>query len=439
MADFERVSSDDLMSLATDRGAVPMQVGAALILETGVGCDPATLIGAIGRRLPAIPRLRQRLIRPGVLFGRPIWIDDPRFRMSDHISIARHSTPKGMDGLLEIAAELATTRLSRDRPLWAALIVPDMDNGRTGLVIVFHHVVADGIAGLAILAALADGSPDAPESNFPRPAPTRAELALDAAQERFVAIGRLPRTIVRLGQALAQLGPSLRERASRSSLNQPTRERQRFTTVGCDLAAVTDVAHANRATVNDVVLSAITGALHSLLMKRGELVNEFVVSVMFSSRPRAAAGSLGNQSGAVPLRLPASGAALQRLKAVASITRVEKLSTRGASTAVLGPFFRALARVGLYQWFVDHQRIVHTFVTNLKGPQSALSMGGFPVVDIVPLTVTSGNITVLFAVLSYAGRLTVTIVSDPTTCSDLDTLQDALAGELTALIGSIDR
>ena len=46
--------------------------------------------------------------------------------------------------------------LSMDRPLWAALVVPDFEDGRTGLVIVFHHVVADGIAGLAILGELID-------------------------------------------------------------------------------------------------------------------------------------------------------------------------------------------------------------------------------------------------------------------------------------------
>ena len=146
-------------------------------------------------------------------------------------------------------------------------------------------------------------------------------------------------------------------------------------------------------------------------------------------------GSLGNQSGAVPIRLPATGAALDRLRAVARITRVEKLSARGASAAVLGPLFRAVARVGLYQWFVDHQRVVHTFVTNLKGPTSALSLGGFPIVDIVPLTIAVGNVTVSFTVLSYTGRLT--IVSDLTTCPDLDVLRDALAAEFAAITGRV--
>ena len=433
---IERVSSDDLMSLATDRGAVPMQVGAILILDTTGGCEPASIIAAVGQRLPAIPRLRQRLARPGIGFGRPIWIDDPRFRIEDHVSIAQYPASKGLDGLLATAADLLTTRLASDRPLWAALVVPEFDDGRTGVVIVFHHVLADGIAGLAILGALADDSPAVPKRDFPRPVPSRAQLAHDVTQGHLVALVRLPRTIVRLGQALTQLGPSLRGRASASSLNQQTGAGQRFAMVDSDLASVRDVAHANDATFNDVVLCAISGALRHLLVERGERIDEFVISVPFSSRRGAVPGSLGNQSGAVPIRLPAAGAALDRLRAVANITTVAKRSPRGASVAVLGPLFRGLARIGLYQWFVDHQRVVHTFVTNLKGPTSALSLGRFPIVGIVPLTLAVGNVTVSFAVLSYKGRLTVTIASDLTTCPGLDLLRDSLAAELSTITGT---
>jgi WS/DGAT/MGAT family acyltransferase len=317
--------------------------------------------------------------------------------------------------------------------LWAALVVPDIDDGRTGLVIVLHHVLADGVAGLAILGALADGTAGSPQPSFPRPGPSRRRIALDAVRGHLVAIRRLPDTFARLGQALAQLGPSMRRHAVRSSLNQPTSGAQRFSLVECDLAALRDVAHAQDATINDIVLSAITGALRQVLIGRGETVDEFVISVPFSSRRVAAKGSLGNQSGAVPMRLPAAGAALDRLRAVADITTLEKQSTRGASTAILGPLFRVVARVGLYQWFVDHQRVVHTFVTNLKGPAAELSVGGFPIVDIVPLTIAVGNVTVSFTVLSYRGKLTVTIVGDLTTCPDLDVLRDALAAGFAAM------
>ena len=102
-------------------------------------------------------------------------------------------------------------------------------------------------------------------------------------------------------------------------------------------------------------------------------------------------------------------------------------------SALLGPGFRLLAWMGLYQRFIDHQRSVHTFVTNLRGPESTLSLDGHPVVSVIPLAVASGNITVSFAVLSYAGQLTITLIADPETCPDLSRLRDLLQGELAGL------
>jgi hypothetical protein len=100
---------------------------------------------------------------------------------------------------------------------------------------------------------------------------------------------------------------------------------------------------------------------------------------------------------------------------------------------VLGPLFRLLARVGLYQRFINRQRLIHTFVTNLRGPETRQTIFGCPITGIIPLTVASGDVTVSFAVLSYAGTLAVTINADPDACPDLPELRQALADELGAL------
>jgi hypothetical protein len=188
--------------------------------------------------------------------------------------------------------------------------------------------------------------------------------------------------------------------------------------------------------VNDVVLSAIAAALHRLLESRGEHVDRFVISVPFSTRRHASADDLGNQSGVIPLPVTAVGDPAQRLRSLAETTRAAKRAQRGASTALLGPFFRLLAAAGLYRWFIDHQRLIHTFVSNLRGPESRLSFLHCPITSIVPLSTASGNVTISFAVLSYAGSLTVTLVADPDTCSDLSGLRDALEEELGVLAAS---
>jgi hypothetical protein len=80
--------------------------------------------------------------------------------------------------------------------------------------------------------------------------------------------------------------------------------------------------------------------------------------------------------------------------------RAAKEHERGASTAVLAPAFRLLARLGLYQHFIDHQPFVHTFVSDLRGPDAAVGLLGCRVLEVLPLSVATGNVTVSFTALS---------------------------------------
>jgi diacylglycerol O-acyltransferase len=104
---------------------------------------------------------------------------------------------------------------------------------------------------------------------------------------------------------------------------------------------------------------------------------------------------------------------------------------------LLGPLFRLLAAAGLYRRFIGRQRLIHTFVSNLIGPKSQLSFVGCQIASIIPLSAASGNVTVSFAVLSYADSLTITLIADPDSCHDLSKLRDALHEELRVLIASI--
>jgi diacylglycerol O-acyltransferase / wax synthase len=58
---FERVSADDLMSLASKRHPPPLQVGAVLILDAPGELDIGGLRTVLQQRISAVPRLRQRL------------------------------------------------------------------------------------------------------------------------------------------------------------------------------------------------------------------------------------------------------------------------------------------------------------------------------------------------------------------------------------------
>ena len=95
-----------------------------------------------------------------------------------------------------------------------------------------------------------------------------------------------------------------------------------------------------------------------------------------------------------------------------------------------------LARTGLFRWFVDHQRLVHTFVTNLRGPQQSMALLGHTITEVHPVATIAGNVTASFAALSYAGTLGVTIIVDPVAVPDADALREHLQQQLDAL-GSV--
>jgi diacylglycerol O-acyltransferase / wax synthase len=431
-APIERATANDMMQLAVEVGSVPMQVGALLELDVGPALDVERAGDLLARRIQAIPRLRQRLEATAFGCGRPIWVDDASFDIHHHLHVRLCPSPGDEAALLACATEILGTRLPRERPPWSATFVTGVEPDRTALVIVFNHVLADGIGGLAVLAALVDGMPDPIDYGFPRPAPSRRAVAVEATSSRLRALRHWRRGLAIVRAAMAELKPNMRSVAPRTSLNRSTGSRRATGIVHGDLDTIRASAHAHGATVNDVVLAVVTGGLRELLLARGEQVDRFVVSIPISARRGATTHQLGNAVGVLPVDLPALGPYDDRLTAIARITRERKQSDgeRGASAAVVGPFFRVLARLGVLRRFIDHQHLINTLVTNLRGPDAQLSFAGAAVTEVIPISIVTGNVTVAFAVLSYAGSLTITVNSDADLCPDLALLVKLLQSAL---------
>jgi diacylglycerol O-acyltransferase / wax synthase len=435
----ERASPLDLMQLSTDAGQVPNQVAAVLRLDATSGFDLAAAQQLIGARLDAVPRLRQRLTPTPFGGGRPIWVDDPRFDLAVHVTAKPCPAPGDEASLLGLAAQVVTTPLASNRPRWSATFVTGLAHDEVALVLVFHHVLADGLGGLTALSRLVDGEVVRSVEPFPRPPPSRRALRRDAMVERWRSLRRLRATGATLRAGSRELSVGRPRLAPRTSLNRPTGPHRRLALARADLAAARTIAHANGATVNDLVLTVVAGASRTLLAHRGEDLDELVVSVPVAppaSVPREgdrARPQLGNRVGVIPVRLPTRGEPEVRLRAIAAITHRRKGATRGASGTVLAPMFRLLGALHLLRPFIDHQRLVNTFVTDLAGPPRPITFGGRRVTDVFAVSLATGNATVAFAVLSYAGVLTITVVADPERVPDLPVLVDALQDQLDAL------
>src|SRR6266487_6751574 len=118
--------------------------------------------------------------------------------------------------------------MPRSRPLWSATFVTGLADGDTGLLVIMDHVLADGIAGLAVLGALVDRAAETTQARanrFPAPAPRARELAADAWRGRLrraaragPGVPRQARGLRRFREGMGELGggPSSRRRRGTS-------------------------------------------------------------------------------------------------------------------------------------------------------------------------------------------------------------------------------
>jgi len=147
-----------------------------------------------------------------------------------------------------------------------------------------------------------------------------------------------------------------------------------------------------------VLLTAVAGELHTLLERRGEPIEALRIAVMVPGHRAAAAETLGNQVAPLLFGVPGAGAPADRLARIAGTLRAARAATTGRPPdAVPQPLLRGLAAAGLYRLSMNHQRRLHTLVSNVHGPERPLTFAGAPIA-------------------SYADTLTVTVVAAPTEC-----------------------
>jgi diacylglycerol O-acyltransferase len=430
-----RATPQDLASLYAETVRTPMCIGVVAILDGNL--DLPSVRAAVERRLHLVPRLRQRLLRPLPGLGRPVWVDDPGFDVANHVRARRLPPAAGEPELLAACEELASVRLDRARPLWELWLLPGLAGGRTGAFLRVHHVVADGVAGVGLLAALLDLEPDAPGLPAapwtPRPAPTAGELLADGLRRRRRALAHPLRAARRLRVGLPALRELLGEDpAPHCSLNRPVGAGRRLLVVQARLDRVKAAAHAEGAKVNDVVLAAVAGGARALLRSRGEPVEGLLLraAVPVSLRP-GDPGVDGNRVGGMAVPLPVGEARpAWLLRRIAGETAVRRRRPPA-------PLFDGVLAAPLVQRTVahlyDHQRLVNLFVTNVPGPPVPLYLAGARLLEVFPVIPIQGNVTVGVGALSYDGQLNLGIVADADACPDVQVFADGLRETLDRL------
>ncbi|HEY5247747.1 MAG TPA: wax ester/triacylglycerol synthase domain-containing protein [Dermatophilaceae bacterium] len=152
---MDRLSPLDAWWLHLERNVQQLHVGSALLFE-GPAPSHAQLAAATEARLDLIPRYRQRVLHVPLELGRPVWADDPRFRIGDHVRHATVARPGTEESLRDLAAGLLSEHLDLSRPLWESWLVDGLADGRWAMINKTHHAMIDGISGADIIDVLLD-------------------------------------------------------------------------------------------------------------------------------------------------------------------------------------------------------------------------------------------------------------------------------------------
>jgi diacylglycerol O-acyltransferase / wax synthase len=435
---LERLTASDLFLLlwedygwSTDIGGLAILDGSSLLDEDG-----KLRVDVVRRhvepRLHLLPRFRQLLHRPRLGLGWPLWVDAPSFDLADHIRVHPLAGPGDQDQLLQACQQLARRPFDPARPLWELWLLPGLPDRRVGAFLKLHHVLADGPAAMAAFGALLDQTADAPDGDAPpwtpAPFPSSGELLRDNLRRRRQELARgwsgliHPRRTLRLARrALPAWREVLTEKpAPRTSLNHPVGIERRLAIVRGRLEPTKQVAHAHQAKVNDVVLAAVTGGLHQLLTRQGEDVRGLAQRAMvtISHHDQRPGEAQGNKPGWMMVPLPVGEPdPMRRLELIAEQTRARKDKARPEAGSGI---FRFVAGQRLWYRHFPRQRSVNLVVSNVPGPPTRLSLAGAPLLEVFPLLPPMGNLTLVVAVLSYAGQLNLTAAADRDSCPDVE-------------------
>jgi diacylglycerol O-acyltransferase len=443
---IERLSLFDLTNVAVEAQDTPMhQGGLGVLAGDGLLDDQGRvrieLVRAhIEARLDRVPSLRRKLWRTRPFEGRPLWMDDPDFRIENHVLVAQLAAPGGERRAFECAEGKMATLMDRSRPLWQLWFLEGYGQGKVGVFLKLHHVLADGTAILNIISLLFDLQPiehleTRTDPWSPQAPPSHGALIRDNMARKADALGQAGRRLAHPWVLLRSIAGSLRAfwaavgegmGAPKTSLNRPIGPHRSVGVVRLPLSDVKQIAHSRGVKVNDMILEVVAAGIRRVLTARRESTEG--VSIRASMAVLLAANSSavsGNHAGSMIVPLPIDGrSADDRLAAIAGATARAKRTQRAADAQA---FSVVVAVAHLTRLFIRRQRMVNILVTNLAGPQFPLYVAGARLLDAVAITPLAGNVTASFAALSYDGHLNLSVHVDGQAWPDFDVLMRGMA------------
>jgi diacylglycerol O-acyltransferase len=432
-----------------------------LMMITGVmvftaPIDFERLKATIQVRLLSMDRFRQRVAWPRLGLGQPYWEDDPDFDLSYHLQRATLPAPGDQAALQDVVSLLASQPLDLARPLWQFQLVENYAKC-CAVVLRFHHCLADGMALNHVILSLTDPEPDAPWPVVQVERPPRADrdrpgIGAWPSRRGREAAGRLLREGFEVAvqpSRMRDLGRTGRDAAAtlgRFLFHEPDPKTVLQGELGVTKRAawsqpvpldeVKSIGRRLGGTVNDVLMTAVAGALRHYLEARGDPVDRLTIraAVPVNMREPGREGELGNRVGAVFVTLPLSIAdPVCRLGEVVRLMAHRKDSLEGpVFFSLLHLLGQAPPRIAntLICTFSTRASVV---MTNVRGPEARLYLAGSPMEALLPWAPTTGRMGVAVSILSYAGVVWLGLLTDQGLVPDPERILDAFHAEFQVL------
>jgi len=460
---YDRLTALDHSFLLFEKPNSYMHVASTQIFESGPlrtrdgGIDAEAIKRATAASLHLIPRYRQKLAYVP-LEGRPVWIDDAQFNVDYHIRHTSLPRPGSVEQLKRLSARVMQQHLDRARPLWEIWIVEGLEGDRFALISKVHHCMVDGVSGVDLLRILFSASPDAeiPEAPLfvPRPAPSGLELLRDEVLRRVALplgairdLGNLAREardtrrelVFRLRAAAETLGATFQS-ASPTPLNRAIGPHRRFDWLSMDLAEIKDVRKALGGSLNDIVLTVVTGAVRRFLERRQRNPKEieFRVLAPVSVRAKEEEGALGNRVSAwlieLPIGEPDPRVQLERISRRTAELKDSKQAV-GAELLTQAAEWTPSTLLALGARNATRLLPFNMVVTNVPGPQLPMYLLGAKMLEVYPHVPLVDQLGLGVALLSYNGKLGWGFNADYDLVPDLDAFVEATCAAFAELRG----
>lgn len=326
------LTGNDAFFLYAETSEQHMHTVGTIVLDPSTAPRKVTvhdLIENLQRNIDDLPAWRQKLVEVPLSLTPPVLVDDPDFDFNNHVRHIALPAPGGREQLEQAIADIASTPLAQNRPLWESWFIENLEGGRIAWVTKTHHCLADGVAGAQLMERLYDLEPDPPRDGKKdghvryviRPQPVSAmEVLGKALQAQRKSAPSLTQVIVRGTRSMLkrrrlanesaevdQLVPKPLQSAPRLKFNRPISE-QRSVALGC--VAMDDlklIKNHYGVSLNDVVLAAGCLALRRYLIATHDLPDEpLFCGVPVSLTLKAGAGKQqeANAVGTMLVKLP---------------------------------------------------------------------------------------------------------------------------------------